>query len=49
MRQWNERGDFDLFSAHHGPELAKRVHDCLGKALAAFVVNTAHVGPAQQN
>jgi hypothetical protein len=44
-----EQGDFDLFSAHHGPELAKRVHDCLGKALATFVVNTAHVGPAQQN
>jgi hypothetical protein len=49
MRQWNEQGDFDLFSAHHGTDLAKRVHDCLGKALAAFVVNTAHVGPAQQN
>jgi hypothetical protein len=49
MHQWNDQGDFDLFSAHHGPELAKRVHDCLGKALAAFVVNTAHVGPAQQN
>jgi len=49
MHQWNEQGDFDLFSAHHGPELAKRVHDCLGKALAAFIVNTAHVGSAQQN
>ena len=42
MHQWNDQGDFDLFSAHHGPELAKRVHDCLGKALAAFVVDTAH-------
>jgi len=49
MHQWNEQGDCDLFSAHHVPELAKRVHDCLGKALAAFVVNTAHVGSAQQN
>jgi len=29
MRQWNDSGDFDLFSASHGVELAKRVHDCL--------------------
>jgi hypothetical protein len=49
MRQWNDQGDFDLFSAHHGPELAKRVHDCLGRALSTFVVGAAHLGPAQQN
>jgi hypothetical protein len=49
MHEWNEQGDFDLFSAHHGPELAKRVHDCLGRALATFVVGAAHLEPAQQN
>jgi hypothetical protein len=49
MQQWNEQGDFDLFSAHHGPELAKRVHDCLGRALSTFVIGAAHLGPAQQN
>jgi hypothetical protein len=49
MHEWNEQGDFDLFSAHHGPELAKRVHDCLGRALATFVVAAAHLEPAQQN
>jgi hypothetical protein len=43
MRQWNETGDFDLFSASHGVELAKRVHDCLGQALAKFVIDAAHV------
>jgi hypothetical protein len=47
MRQWNEQGDFDLFSASPGPELAKRVHDCLGRALSKFVVDAAR--PAQQN
>jgi hypothetical protein len=49
MRHWNEQGDFDLFSTFHGPELARRVHDCLGRALSKFVIDAAHIGPAQQN
>jgi hypothetical protein len=49
MRQWNDSGDFDLFSASHGLELAKRVHDCLGRALSKFVIDAAHLTPAQQN
>jgi hypothetical protein len=49
MRQWNEQGDFDLFTAFHGIELAKRVHDCLGRALSKFVIDAARLGPAQQN
>jgi hypothetical protein len=46
MRQWNETGDFDLFSPSHGVELAKRVHDCLGRALSTFVIDAAHVNRA---
>jgi len=46
MRQWNENGDFDLFSPAPGMELAKRVHDCLGRALSAFVIETAHIKTA---
>jgi hypothetical protein len=49
MRHWNEAGDFDLFSTFHGPELARRVHDCLGRALSTFIIDAAHIGPAQQN
>ncbi|WP_213740026.1 SGNH/GDSL hydrolase family protein [Bradyrhizobium sp. dw_411] len=49
MRHWNESGDFDLFSTVHGIELAKRVHDCLGRALSQFVINAGHSIPAQQN
>jgi lysophospholipase L1-like esterase len=49
MHQWNDTGDFDLFSAVHGIELAKRVHDCLGQAVSKFVIDAAHLGPAQQN
>ena len=49
MRHWNESGDFDLFTTFHGIELAKRVHDCLGRALSQFVIDAAHTVPAQQN
>jgi hypothetical protein len=49
MQHWNESGEFDLFSTFHGIELAKRVHDCLGRALSQFVIDAAHVDQAQQN
>jgi lysophospholipase L1-like esterase len=49
MQQWNDSGDFDLFSASHGLELAKRVHDCLGRALSTFVLDAARINTAQQN
>jgi hypothetical protein len=49
MRQWNDNGDFDLFNSSHGIELAKRVHDCIGRALSRFVIGAAHLGPQQQN
>lgn len=49
MRHWHDSGDFDLFSASHGIDLAKRVHDCLGRALSQFVIETARLDPAQQN
>jgi hypothetical protein len=47
MHQWNESGEFDLFRAVHGVGLAKRVHDCLGRALATFVIDTARINPAE--
>ena len=47
MREWNEQGDFDLFSTVHGPELAKRVHDCIGRALSNFIIDAAHLRPVQ--
>jgi len=49
MHQWNDSGDFDFFSASHGLELARRVHDCLGRALSKFVIDAAHVNATQQN
>jgi lysophospholipase L1-like esterase len=49
MRQWNDTGDFDLFNASPGLDLAKRVHNCLGRALSTFLIDAAHLNPAQQN
>jgi hypothetical protein len=49
MHQWNDQGDFDLFSTTHGIDLAKRVHDCLGRALSKFILDAAHAPVAQQN
>ncbi len=33
----------------HGLDLAKRVHGCIGRALAKFVIEAARIDPAQQN
>lgn len=49
MKQWSDAGYFDLFSTAHGVDLAKKVHACLGQALAKFVIDAAHLGPVQQN
>jgi hypothetical protein len=49
MRHWNDAGDFDLFSTFHGTDMAKRVHACLGRALAKFVLDAARLDPTQQN
>jgi hypothetical protein len=49
MRHWSDAGDFDLSSTSHGIDLARRVHDCLGRALSKFVIDAAHVNTAQQN
>lgn len=47
MRNWNKSGEFDLFSASHGVELAQRVHGCLGRALSTFILEAAHINPAE--
>ena len=49
MHQWHDQGDFDLFSASPGADLAKRVHECLGRSLSKFIIDAAHLTPAQQN
>jgi len=39
MRHWSESGTFDLYAAGRDNVLAQRVHDCIGRAIAALVIN----------
>lgn len=47
MRHWSEAGDFDLFGPVRGLGMAKRVHDCIGRALAKLVIDAAHLNPME--
>jgi hypothetical protein len=43
MRHWNDVGTIDLYAATKDVGMAKRVHDCIGRALAAMVIDGAHL------
>jgi hypothetical protein len=45
MRYWNEEGTFDLYAATKTSDMARRVHDCIGRALAAQIMHAAHLKP----
>jgi hypothetical protein len=45
MRYWNEEGTFDLYAATKNSDMARRVHDCIGRALAAQIMHAAHLKP----
>ena len=47
MRHWSDAGDFDLFGSVHGYGMAKRVPDCIGRALSAMVVEASRINPAE--
>lgn len=41
MRQWSDSGVFDFSASSKDPAFAQSVHDCLGRALATMVIETA--------
>jgi hypothetical protein len=43
MRHWNETGAIDLYAATKDVGMAKRVHDCIGRALATLIIDAAHL------
>jgi GDSL-like Lipase/Acylhydrolase family len=43
MRYWNDEGTFDLYAATKNYDMARRVHDCIGRALASQIINAAHL------
>jgi hypothetical protein len=42
MRYWSEEGTFDLYAATKDYAMARRVHECIGRALASQI-NGAHL------
>jgi hypothetical protein len=47
MRYWSETGEFDFFGNTRGSGMAKRVHECLGRALATLLIEAAKINPAE--
>jgi hypothetical protein len=43
MRDWNDSGTFDLYTATKNYDMARRVHDCIGRALATQIIGAAHL------
>jgi hypothetical protein len=45
MHFWNDQGTFDLYAATKKYDMARKVHDCIGRALASQIVSAAHLTP----
>lgn len=43
MRYWNDQGTFDLYAPTKKYDMARTVHDCIGRALASQIINAAHL------
>jgi len=43
MHYWSDEGTFDLYAATTGYAMARRVHECIGRALASQIINAAHL------
>jgi hypothetical protein len=43
MQYWNDIGTFDLYAATKKYDMARRVHECIGRALALQIINAAHL------
>ena len=43
MQYWNDIGTFDLYAATKKYDMARQVHECIGRALALQIINAAHL------
>jgi hypothetical protein len=43
MRHWNDTGAIDLYAATRDFAMAKRVHDCVGRAIATLIGGAAQL------
>jgi len=49
MRHWYDSGQFDLYAATKDMKTAKSVHDCIGRTLAASIIDAARLEPREGN
>ena len=49
MRHWYDAGQFDLYAATKDMKTAKNVHDCIGRTLAASIIDAARLEPREGN
>ena len=47
MRHWYDAGHFDLYAATKDMKTAKSVHDCIGRTLAASIIDAARLEPQE--
>ena len=47
MRHWYDAGQFDLYAATKDMKTAKSVHDCIGRTLAASIIDAARLEPQE--
>jgi lysophospholipase L1-like esterase len=47
MRNWYDAGRFNLYAATKDMTMAKSVHDCIGRALAAVIIDAARLEPQE--
>jgi GDSL-like Lipase/Acylhydrolase family len=43
MRSWNETGAIDLYAVTKDITIAKRLHDCIGRALASLIIDAGRL------
>jgi hypothetical protein len=43
MREWNDNGTFDLYTATKNYDMARNVHECIGWALASQIIAISHL------
>jgi hypothetical protein len=43
MHYWSDAGVFDLYAPTNSYAMARRVHECIGRALASQIINAAHL------
>jgi hypothetical protein len=48
MHYWSDEGTFDLYATNSGYAMARRVHECIGRALATQIINAAHLDAVKQ-